>query len=257
MKKPKHPKIVGSGEKVKVSEGVGNYVVKTSAQGDQEYSGVINVKGPNGDITAYPFSHKYKVAAASFSVAATKMNVFYIGVDNPVTISVGGSSPNDILPSLSGATGSVVSAGKPGEYIVKLSAGTKCDINVSVKQKDGTKSVGKQEFRVKKVPSPNASFAGVVGDASVSASELQSAGGVIPRLDDFVFDLKFPVVSWNMSMMVNGLFIDAKATGPGVTPDQKNMLAKAKKGGRVLIEEVYVMAPEGKRKIPGCQLKVK
>ena len=253
----KHPKILGNGEKVSVSQGVGKYTVKTSSQGDQEYSGVINVKGPGGEITSYPFQHKYKVAAPSYSVAATKMNVFYIGVDNPVTISVGGTSPNDIIPGLTGATGSIVSAGKPGEYIVKVKDGTKCDINVSVKQKDGAKSMGKQEFRVKHVPKPNAKFAGVVGDGPATTGELNTAGGVVADMPDFAFDLKFPILSWNMSVNINGLFVDKAAVGPSITADQKALLQKCKKGGRILIEDVYVTAPEGKMKIPGCSIKVK
>ncbi len=252
----KHPKVIGTGENVPVSGGVGRYIVKTSAQGDQNYDGVINVKGPTGEIKAYPFHAEYKVAAPSFAVSPSKMNVFYIGVPNPVDISVAGSAPNDITASITGATGSIKPLGQ-GKFEVTLSAGTECDVNLSVKTKSGSKSAGKQHFRVKKVPSPNASFAGVTGDGPVSTAELSTAGGVIPKSDAFEFDLKFPVVSWNMSMMVNGLYIDAPATGPGVTSEQKAMLAKAKKGGRVLIENVYVMAPEGKRHIAGCVLKVK
>lgn len=253
----KHPKIIGSGSKVSVSQGVGKYVVRTGAQGDQEYSGVINVKGPGGEITAYPFHHKYKVAAPSFSVAATKMNVFYIGVDNPVTISCGGTSPNDIMPSLTGANGSIVSAGKPGEFTVKVKDGTKCDINVSVKGKDGSKSVGKQEFRIKHVPKPNAKFAGVVGDGPATLGELNTAGGVVAEMGEFPFDLKFTVVSWSMSVNINGLFVDKPSTSASITADQKALIGKVKKQSRILIEDVYVMGPEGKIKIPGCSIKVK
>ncbi len=252
----KNLKIAGTPEVVKVSSGVGKYSVHTGAEGIQEYNGLIQVKGPDGGIKAYPFHGEYMVAKASMAVSPTKMNVFYLGVPNPVDISVAGAAPTDVVATLTGAQGSIKSVGQ-GHYEVNLTGGTECDINVSIKQKNTTKSMGKQHFRVKKVPSPNASFAGVTGDGPTTVAELGSAGGVIPKLDDFVFDLKFPVVSWNMSMMINGLYIDAAANGPGVTSEQRAMLQKAKKGGRVLIESVYVMAPEGKRKINGCVLKIK
>ena len=113
------------------------------------------------------------------------------------------------------------------------------------------------EFRVKKVPSPLASFAGVTGDGKASKGELQAAGGVIPKLEDFVFDLKFPVISWVMSMNINGVFVDAPASGPGKTGQMSDMLNKAKPGTKILIEQVKVQAPDGVRSIPGCVIKVK
>jgi hypothetical protein len=113
------------------------------------------------------------------------------------------------------------------------------------------------EFRIRKVPSPLASFAGVTGDGKASKGELQAAGGVIPKLEDFVFDLKFPVISWVMSMNINGAFVDAPAQGAGKSPQMNEMLNKAKAGTKILIEQVKVQAPDGVRSIPGCVIKVK
>ena len=117
--------------------------------------------------------------------------------------------------------------------------------------------MGGMKFRVKKVPSPQASFAGVVGDGKVTKGEINSAGGVIPRLDDFVFDLKFPVISWNMSVFVNGSYADYTAQGAAATGAMKDILAKVKPGQKVLIEDVKVQCPDGVRKITGCVLKIK
>ncbi|MCK6649007.1 MAG: hypothetical protein L6Q66_05080, partial [Bacteroidia bacterium] len=249
--------IKGASTKLETFEnGLGKYTVKTGSEGEQILTGVINVKGQDGKVTGYPFETSYMVARPSMAVSPTKMNVFYIGVENPVAISVAGASPTDVVATLSGASGSIVSKGQ-GQYIVKVSGGTKCDINVSVKTKTGSKSMGKMEFRIKKVPSPLASFAGITGDGKASKGELQSAGGVIPKLEDFVFDLKFPVISWVMSMNINGVFVDAPASGPSKTSQMSEMLNKAKPGSKILIEQVKVQAPDGVRSIPGCVIKVK
>jgi hypothetical protein len=117
--------------------------------------------------------------------------------------------------------------------------------------------MGTMPFRIKKVPSPLASFAGVTGDGTATKGELMAAGGVIPKLEDFVFDLKFPVVSWGLSMNVNGVFVDEAASGPGKTGKMTDMISKAKSGTKILIENVRVQAPDGVRKIPGCVIKVK
>ncbi len=248
--------VVGGNQQVAVTSGVGKYVVHTGAEGIQEYSGVINVKSPDGTVKPYPFKGEYMVARPSMAVSATKMNVFYIGVDNPVDISVAGAAPTDVIATLSGGGGRIVNKGQ-GKYMVNVASGNECSVNVAVKTKTGSKSMGKMVFRVKRIPSPQASYAGIVGDGKVSKGELLAAGGVIAKLEDFVFDLKFPVVSWNMSVFVNGVYADYSAQGPGATGAMRDILNKVKAGQKVLIEEVKVKMPDGIRKITGCVLKIK
>jgi len=252
----KEAKIIGTPVSVPVEGGVGKYVVHTSSEGLQEYSGLINVKAPDGSVKPYRFSGSYMVARPSMAISPTKMNVFYIGVENPVDISVAGAAPTDVTATIAGGGGSVINKGQ-GHYIVKVTQPGECTVNVSIKTKTGSKSMGSMKFRVKKVPSPLASYAGVTGDGKVSKGELMQATGVIPKLEDFVFDLKFPVVSWVMSMNVNGAFVDYPAQGPGTTSQMKELLNRAKSGGKVLIEQVKIQAPDGVRSIPGCVIKVK
>ncbi|MBK7184047.1 MAG: hypothetical protein IPH89_14650 [Bacteroidetes bacterium] len=58
-------------------------------------------------------------------------------------------------------------------------------------------------------------------------------------------------------MNINGVFVDAPASGPGKTGQMSDMLNKAKPGTKILIEQVKVQAPDGVRSIPGCVIKVK
>jgi gliding motility-associated protein GldM len=252
----KVPVLIGAGTPVDVSNGVGKYVVHTGGEGVQDYSGLINVKAPDGSIKPYAFSGSYMVARPSMAISPTKMNVFYIGVENPVDISVAGAAPTDVQATLAGGGGTIENKGQ-GHYVVKVSSGNECSVNVAIKTKTGSKSMGAMKFRVKKVPSPQASYAGVVGDGKVSKGEIAAAGGVIPKLEDFVFDLAFPVVSWNMSIFVNGVYVDYTANGAAATSQMKDILNKVKTGQKVMIEEVKVRAPDGIRKIPGCVLKIK
>ena len=158
-------KLVGTGVQVPVSAGVGKYLVRTGAEGDQEYSGLINVKAPDGSVKPYPFHGKYTVAKPSMAVSPTKMNVFYIGVENPVDISVAGVAPMDVQATMSGGNGTIINKGS-GHYIVNVKAGDAkgmINVNVSKKTKDGNKSAGPpMVFRVKRVPSPLSSFAGII-----------------------------------------------------------------------------------------------
>jgi gliding motility-associated protein GldM len=196
------------------------------------------------------------VAAPSAAVFLEKMNVFYIGVDNPIQISAAGVAPSDLQPSLTGGT--MTSAGKPGSYIVRVSQGTKATLNVSAKLNGGTKSMGAFEFRVKRVPDPVAFVGSIKGDGQMTKSELQNQSGVFARMENFDFDLSFKVVSFVMSINVNGVFVEKKANGPGITPEMKSLLGGAKPGNKVFFEQITVQGPDGTlRKIPGVNIKVK
>lgn len=242
---------------IKVEGGVGKYVVQAGSVGLQQWSGLIRMKKPDGSGSDYyPFKGEYMVAAPSAAVFLEKMNVFYIGVDNPISISAGGVAPSDLQPSLSG--GNLRSSGKPGSYIVTVSGGTEATLNVNAKTAGGNKSMGTFKFRVKRVPDPVAYVGNLKADGMMTKAELQGQSGVFAKMENFDFDLKFTVVSFVMSMSINGVFVDKKSNGPAITPDMKQMLAGAKPGNKVFFEQVTVKGPDGSlRKIPGVNIKVK
>ncbi|CAN5907118.1 gliding motility protein GldM [soil metagenome] len=241
---------------VKVDGGVGKYIMDATAVGLQQWSGLIRVRKPDGMWDNYPFKGEYMVAAPSAAVFLEKMNVFYIGVDNPISISAGGVAPSDLQPSLTGGT--LRSSGKPGSYIVTVAGGTEATLNVNAKTSGGNKSMGTFKFRVKRVPDPVAYVGNLKADGMMTKAELQAQSGVFARMDNFDFDLKFQVMSFVMSMSINGVFVEKKSTGPGITPEMKSMLGGAKPGNKVFFEQVTVKGPDGTfRKIPGVNIKVK
>jgi gliding motility-associated protein GldM len=250
--------IVGTSTPVPVESGLGKYTIRPTAEGLQTWGGLINVTAPDGSVKSYDFESSYMVAKPSFAVSPTKMNVFYIGVPNPVSVSVAGAAPSNVNASL-GGSGRMDNKGQ-GQYEVWVTGGTECTVNIAVKdpKTNTSKSMGAgAKFRVKKLPNPVAKFAGVTGSGAVSKGELMAAAGCIADMGDFLFDLKMPVTKWTMSMSINGLFTEQKATGSGVTPAMKTMIDKAKKGSKILIEDVYVQAPDGPRKINTIILTVK
>lgn len=229
---------------VKVHKGVGTYTFTPSAEGTISYGGLIGMKDPVDPkkINYYPFKSEFKAARPAIVVSPDKMNVFYIGIDNPVSISVPGIAAEDLQPSLSG--GSI--SGSRGKYNVRVGAGKEATVNVSARTRNGVKSMGAGiKFRVKPVPNPVPEFMGKRGTDVIKQAELTGAQGVMAKLDNFEFDLKFPVVSFSVSMNVNGSEVEAKANGPALTDEQKSLLRKAKKGNKVYIENVKVKKPDG------------
>ncbi|MCX7728847.1 MAG: gliding motility protein GldM, partial [Bacteroidia bacterium] len=184
------------GNPIKIEDGMGKYEVQTSGQGEQTLKGVIKFKKPDGTYDYYPFSTTYMVAAPSVAVEPEKMNVFYIGIENPVVISAAGVSPTDLVVSISGAGGKTIPKGG-GKYIVTVTTPGECKISVSAKTKDGIKPQGPPKvFRVKRIPDPLPKIGGVVANGTIEMNKVtfSSINSIGVELINFDFDVKFTVV---------------------------------------------------------------
>jgi len=242
---------------VKVSRGIGKYTMHTGADGLQKWSGLIRVKSPTGTIKSYPFKSEYMVAKPAASVSPQKMNVMYIGVDNPIAISAAGVAPTDIHPTITGCGGSMKPSGKPGEYIVTVSSVGTANIVVNATVNGKNTPQGTFPFRVKRVPPPVAFFGTKKGDDKMSKAELTSILGVSAKLENFDFELKFDIVSFDISMSVGSNIVTESSKSNRVTPAQSTMLKNAKTGGKVYIENVKAKGPDGSVvSIPGVNLKI-
>lgn len=245
--------IKGTPEELKdVSAGAGHYVIKTGSEGLQRWSGVIEVDAPEGK-KYYPFGGEYMVAKPAAAVSPDKMNVFYIGVDNPVSITAAGVAPENLSPSMSGGTLS----GSRGKYNVRVSGGTEATINVGAKFGGKTTSMGSFKFRVKRIPDPIGNFGGKEGDDLIPKNLLTSVQGVTAVLKNFDFDVKFVVQSFDVTMTSKGVLATESSNSMALTGAQKSLLNGAKSGTRVYIENIRAKGPDGTvRKIPGVNLKV-
>ena len=246
------------GKEIPVSGGVGKYKTGTGSTGEQKWSGVIQVEDPAGGTQYYPFAASYIVTPPALVVSPTKMNVLYIGVPNPVDISVPGYAPELVTPNISGGSISP-DPGKKGSYIVTCPAGSKeANISVSVKQGSTNKPMqGGYKFRVKPLPDPVAKVGGKESGGVISKSLLLASGGVAAVMKNFDFDLKVSVASYSVALNVGGEFKSASATGYNFSTEVTNLLQKVKNNGRVIFEDIKVRMPDGTvRTLPPITLKV-
>jgi gliding motility-associated protein GldM len=246
------------GKEIPVSGGVGKYKTGTGSTGEQKWSGVIQVEDPAGGTQYYPFSASYIVTPPALVVSPTKMNVLYIGVPNPVDISVPGYAPELVTPNISGGSISPDPA-KKGSYIVTCPAGSKeANISVSVKQGSSNKPMqGGYKFRVKSLPDPIAKVGGQESGGTLTKNLLTASGGVAAVMKNFDFDLKVTVASFTVSLNVGGEFKSEAGTGYSFNPAQTALLAKAKNKSRVIFEDIKVRMPDGTtRTLPPVTLKI-
>ncbi|MFH1320970.1 MAG: gliding motility protein GldM [Bacteroidota bacterium] len=237
--------MVGEFDSLKVQRGKGKMKVKADKMGLQEWGGVIKLKTLAG-MKQYSFHSEYEVAKPSITVSADMMNVFYIGPDNPVTVAASGFPDNKVKASISGGGGSIRKTSKPGSWIVKVSTQGKANVNVQVENQPGKwKSMGSAEFRVKRVPDPVSYFVGKKGDATIKKSELLAGMGIQAKMENFDFDLKFIVNSFDMTMSIGGVFQTINANGYKINDQMKKYLEQAKRGTKIYFEKIRAKGPDG------------
>jgi gliding motility-associated protein GldM len=244
----------GAGKPLEVIGGLGKYKAGTGSEGLQKWSGCIKVAKPTGGYQYYPFASEYMVAKPALTVSADKMNVFYMGVDNPVTLSAPGIALADLSASIS--TGTITPTAEKGKYIVKVSSGNEATINVAAKMGKDTKPMGAAKFRVKRLPDPIAMVAGLK-EGAVKKSALAAAPFVISKYENFDFDLKINVASFTVTVNIAGEFKSIPIQGNTFSPEQKTLIDKLKNNGRLIIEDIKCRLPDGStRTLPSVTLKV-
>ncbi|MBI2720850.1 MAG: hypothetical protein HYX39_01615 [Bacteroidetes bacterium] len=242
-----------AGTEVPIEAGEGKYLVGTSGQGEQTYKGVIKYKNPDGSFKYYPFSQTYMVAAPAVAVQLVKMNVMYIGVENPILVSAAGVSPTDLQVNISGC--GATKTGSGGKFIVRATTPGTCMVSVSAKGKAQGPAI---PIRVKKIPDPVSKVGGKTGNVDVKKVELGQIGGVGAELVGFDFDAKFAVISFELSAVVKGALKSITCVGNSVNSEARAILNSAGVGSKIFFENVKAKGPDGTiRNIPGVTLKVK
>lgn len=125
----------------------------------------------------------YEVGERSVAVSADKMNVFYIGVENPISVSAAGTNSNDLKVSMSGGGGKLKKKGS-NTWVATVTRPEPCKINVNAGKLKASK-----EFRVKRIPDPVARL-GKKEDGGMGNGEFKAQQGLIAWLDNFDFDAK-------------------------------------------------------------------
>lgn len=127
--------IIGEYTRLPISNGQATYSAVANKVGTNTLTGVVEVNNVKGTIY-YPYNNSYIVAdtTSTAMLTATKMNVLYVDIPNPVLVSAPGVASKDI--EVSGLGLSFLTGKKTGEYTVTPSkASGKNGVNVVIKHK--------------------------------------------------------------------------------------------------------------------------
>ena len=244
------PKAYVGGSLLKNEGGKSMYSSGATAAGVKKYEGYVEFpdpKSPTG-IAKLPFKAEYEVGAPTAAVSPDNMNVFYIGVDNPVTISASGVSANSLKPQLAG-DGTITSIG-PGKFMVRVSGPAVKDKKVIVKvigQVDGKpREMGAAEFRVKAIPLPTAKVGAVEPTAPVTKVALTSQSGLTATPLGFDFAVKYNVTEYQFYAFIPGkgkAVVDVK--GAALSGEVKNTISILPTGSSVVFRNIKATGPDG------------
>lgn len=176
------------------------------------------------------------------SVGLDKMNVLYIGVDNPITIA-SSTGWDKTKVSISGGGGSLNPSGGNGRFNARVNSVTDdCTITVT---SDGKPSTFK--FRVRTVPEAQAYVGGKLSGTTVSAGEFKAQGGVQAGIKNFPFELNYEVVSYTFTCDTDDDIVTVPAQGAAFAGAVRNAISTHVKPDRmVTIENIRVKGPDGR-----------
>jgi gliding motility-associated protein GldM len=211
-----------------------------SSIGTRYWGGIIQLTGPDGTKITKPFKQTYLVAEGSVVVSPTKMNVFYLGVDNPVDVSVAGVQPDKINIDVTNAK--YIKEGD--SYIIRPSRPGNSWVVVYASIDNSKREMGRKEFRVKPVPDPVAKVNGQKGGA-IAKNILAVQMGVTAEMENFDFDLTFTITEFTVSAVIQGFTKEYTSKSNKFSSDQINIIKNLNRGQNVYIQDIKAVGPDG------------
>jgi gliding motility-associated protein GldM len=239
------PSISINGSNQTVAEGKATYTTTVSGAGEHTITVNVSYKDENNKIQTRSVPVKYVVGTpGGAAVMLDKMNVFYIGVPNPVTINSGTGWDKT---HVSMTSGSLTPAGGPGKFIVNVKEIGKTTISVNADNHTTS-----YDFRIKRIPDPILKV-GPTSGGRVQSVVFKNQQFCRADLENFDFDARFTVMS--ATVYFSGANFPSVATATingGSLAGLSSQLLKCIPGTSITFDNVRVQGPDGTvRTIPG------
>ncbi len=227
------------------------------------FSGRIIIKDPTGEEQSYPFTNRFTVAEPSANVSATKMNVFYRGVENPIKISASGIPDHRLDYTI---TAGRIVKNKDGYFVTGLDRSTLTVNEVAItvfalgedKSKTKTK-LGEQKFRLKELPDPLVFIRGMNEDGGITKGQILANPYLVCALPESVnFEYNFDVNAFSMTVYkTNGESYDLYSTTAKLTDEMVKYIEGLRRSSDIVFKNIKVKGPTGDRKVPALVLTIR
>ncbi|MEY3243640.1 MAG: hypothetical protein RIR11_5079 [Bacteroidota bacterium] len=245
------------GQNVSLKDGVGTYTTKPGSIGEKKYAVTINVKNPaTGKVESVRKEYSYEVGQRSVAISLDKMNVFYIGVDNPISVSAAGVSSNEVKVTGSGAGITVSSAGGGGKFTVKVATPGEATLTVS-----GGGASQTFKYRVKRIPDPTPLLGAKHRSKAMGNGEFKAQSGIAAVLENFDFDVRCEVAGFEATYLKKRQDPSPEIANAGARFNEKvqSMVNQAGPGDQYFFDNVKAKCPgdTGPRNLGALSFKIK
>ena len=166
------------------------------------------------------------------TVTLDKTNALYVGIPNPISVSAGVASVTEI--TMTCKKGAVVPNESGQQTLVCTKPGLDTLIVVAP---DGT--VGKFNFKIKKLPDPTPKLNGQYVSGSISAEDLKACNEIKLIFDNFGFEPKCTVSGFNFSYIPKKQDpVSLAATNPKFDTKIAEQLVKGKPGDYFMFSNI-------------------
>jgi hypothetical protein len=208
--------------------------------------------------TAYSFTGNTTKKTADIdigilAIAADKMNVFYIGVENPITVAASGIANANL--SLTTDGGTIKKTGE-GSYTVLCNQPGRINLTVTNKSTGKSKTV---VFRAKRIPDPIIRMGRKI-DGLMGSGEFRAQPGLTANLDNFDMDMNCVIQSYNLYYVCKRCDpIELQGSGARFTGRISTVIRQAKPGDQYAFTNVKVRCPGDAvgRRVNGLSFKIR
>jgi gliding motility-associated protein GldM len=241
--------ITVGGNKIPSEKGIGKYTMTATREGVNKFKAVISTVNSSGQRKTYEKEGEFFALAPIAVISATKMNAVYIGLENPIAVSVPGVGANKV--NVTCTAGGTLKKKKDGEFDL-LVDGSQRTITITASV-DG-KTMGIKEYRVRQVPKPTIVLGSIDGSSpTATMGQIKSSNFVLTVLKDFVFEgVKYSPTEWSLVYKPkNGQASVEKGNSEQLTPRAKTMLNSARPGDLYILMGIKAKGPAGVVPVPG------
>jgi|GEM_PF-4422298 len=225
-------------------KGIAIFKTSTGAPGGYTIPVEVFYKDDKGLTKRKSFPVEYTVGMPIASIGLDRMNMLYIGIDNPITVATSLGGDDKLLTSIRGGGGSLSKVGN-GKLKVRVTKPTDdCVISLQVDDK----TVGHFQYRVRHLPTPIGTVGGRVSGDTVEAATLKNQAGVSVYLKDFPIELRYTVKRYTLFIQdEKGVVKSANCNNAEFSLEAKKLMADYLGLGKyVTIGNLFVQGPDGR-----------
>ncbi len=178
------------------------------------------------------------------AISPVKLNVLYVGIENPLTIAVSGIPSSQLRVAINQGT----IEGTAGNYIATINEHVEMvSIVVKAEIEAGTiKDLGTMDFRVELIPAPVARLDGKYLSGKVPVSKFKEASMLTANLtDDYPFEVPFEVLRFEMMYARKNIdLIKIVNTGAEINEKGLALIRDCKEGDIVFFQAIEIKGPD-------------